>query len=372
MTGTSLDSIDVCFAKFEIGKKGEHLFSFFGGKEYKLPVKYSKMVLKIINKNTHISDISLFQVAYSNLIADAIKKCIKEFEIKDDIDAIAVHGQTLWHSPKKEELFNYNLSHTFQAMSGSTLTNLLSVPVIYDFRVADIAASGNGAPLLPIFDYNFLKDAQNDVICLNIGGISNITYIPHGVTDERITAFDTGVGNILIDMAMQKFFKKKYDSEGKIAKNGTLNKNLLNFLLDDDYYKISPPKSTGREKYSSEYFKNIIDFKEENKILNEDFITTLTYFTAKTIALGIKNFTRKNSKIIVSGGGRKNNELMYLLQQELQDYEIIKIDKIGINGDLKEALGFAYIGWRTIGGMYGNLPAATGALRKCRLGVIAI
>lgn len=371
MTGTSLDSIDIAFARFEIGRKGDHEFKYLGGKEYKLPVSYSKTVLKLINKNTPMSSFSLFQVAYSNLIKNAVEKALKAFEIKEDIDAIAVHGQTLWHQPGKEKIFDLDLSHSLQAVSGSTLSTLLEIPVVFDFRAADIALGGNGAPLIPIFDYNFLKNENEDVICLNIGGISNITYIPKKATDEHIIAFDTGVGNILIDLAMLKFYRKKYDKNGEIAKTGKVNKDLLAFLLDDEYYNQSPPKSTGREKYNDSYFKLIVDFKEKNNISDEDLIATLTKFTSKTIAIAVNKFTKNNAKIIVSGGGRKNKEILYYLQKELPNNNIIQIDSIGLDGDMKEALAFAYIAWRSIGGMYSNLPAATGAFRKTRLGSVS-
>lgn len=371
MTGTSLDSIDIAFAKFDVGKKGDHEFKFLGGNEYKLHPKYAKTALKLINKNTPISDFSLFQVAYTHLIKGAIEKAAKDFEIKEDIDAISVHGQTLWHQPDKDEMFDLQLPHTLQAVSASTLSTLLEIPVVFDFRAADIALGGNGAPLIPIFDYNFLKDEKEDVICLNIGGISNITYIPKNSSDENLVAFDTGVGNILIDSAMLKYYRKKYDKDGKIAKSGKLDKALLELLLDDEYYKQAPPKSTGREKYSDTYFKKLVDFKENNDISDEDFIATLTRFTAKTIAIAINMFTKNNAKIIVSGGGRKNKEIIFALKKELPQNNVVMIESIGLNGDMKEALAFAYIAWRSIGGMYSNLPAATGAFRKTRLGAVS-
>lgn len=372
MTGTSLDSIDIAFVKFENNNRGEHSFNLVAGREYKFPVKYRNHVLKLINKKNRIADYSLFQVAYSNLIAEAIKTLIKEFEIKDKIDAISVHGQTLWHEPKKENLFNFDLSHTYQSVSGTTLSSILEIPVVYDFRANDIALGGNGAPLIPIFDYHFLKDVSTDVIALNIGGISNLTYIPKQANDEKITGFDTGPGNMLIDLAVNQFFGKKYDKDGEIAKSGNVKIELFNYLLNDTFFKTPPPKSTGREKFNDEYFNKIIEYKEELKISNEDFVSTLCNFTAKTISDAINNFISTNAKIYISGGGRKNTELVRQLKKYLSNHEIQMIDTIGINGDLKEAIGFAYIAWRSIGGMYGNLPSATGARRKVRLGAISL
>lgn len=372
MTGTSLDSIDVAIVEFKIAKNGDHEFKFIAGKEYKLPTNYKRQVLKLINKKNSVADYSLFNVAYSNLIAKSIKKAIKEFELKTELDAIALHGQTLWHQPNKDELFNIELSHSYQSGSGTTLSALLETPVVYDFRTSDIAFGGNGAPLLPIFDYNFLKNKEKDIIALNIGGISNITYIPKGVSDENIVAFDTGPGNMLLDEAVNKLFRKKYDKNGEIARSGNVNDILLDYLLDDEYFRISPPKSTGREKFGDEYFKNLLKFKDEYSINDTDFISTLTQFTVNSISQAIKVFTKGNSVVYVSGGGRKNKEIMYRLRDELEGSEVFEIEKIGINGDLKEAIGFAYIAWRSIGGMYGNLPAATGANKKTRLGTISI
>lgn len=372
MTGTSLDSIDIAFVKFENNSWGEHSFNLVAGGEYKFPVKYKNHVLKLVNKKNRIADYSLFQIAYSNLIAEAIKTAKIEFEMKDEIDAIAVHGQTLWHEPKKENLFNFDLSHTYQSFSGTALSSILEIPVVYDFRTNDIACGGNGAPLIPIFDYNFLKDNSRDVIALNIGGIANLTYIPKQSSDEKITGFDTGPGNMLIDLAVKQFFGEKYDRNGEIAKSGNVNQELLNHLLNDTYFKTPPPKSTGREKFNDEYFSNIIKYKERLKISNEDLVSTLCNFTAKTISDAISNFLSTNAKIFISGGGRKNIELVRQLKKNLPNNEIQTIDSIGINGDLKEAIGFAYIAWRSIGGMYGNLPSATGARRKVRLGAISL
>lgn len=372
MTGTSLDSIDIAFVKFSIGKHGEHEFQFIGGKEYKLPKNYQKHVLKLISKKNTVSDYSQFQVAFSHIIADAVKSAINDFELNKDIDIVAVHGQTIWHEPKKSNVFDYEVSHTYQSCSGTTLSSLLDIPVVYDFRSSDVASGGNGAPLLPIFDYNFLKNSEKDIIALNIGGIANITYIPKGVSDEQIKAFDTGPGNMLLDIAMMKLYKKKFDKNGKISQSGKVNSLLLDYLLDDEYFRISPPKSTGREKFGDDYFNKCLKFKVDYKISDEDFISTLTQFTAETIAKAILTFTKDNSMIYVSGGGRKNSDLIFRLKLLLSNCEICNIDEIGIDGDLKEAIGFAYIGWRSVGGMYGNLPAATGANRKVRLGAIAL
>lgn len=371
MTGTSLDSIDIAFVKFEIGKRGEHSFRFYDGKEYKLPRDYARSILKLINKNTSVSYFSALNTAYSHLIANTVEKAIKDLSIKDEIDAVVIHGQTVWHNPTKDNLFDVDFAHTCQLGSGSIISNLLEIPVVYDFRSADVALGGNGAPLMPIFDYNFLKSDSEDVILLNIGGISNITFIPKNSSDDNILGFDTGAGNILINSISKKLFKKDFDKNGDFAKQGKVNKDLLEFLLDDDFYSKQPPKSTGREKYDDKFVKEILDFQVKNNISDSDVIKTVTCLSAKTIALNIKNFTTANPKIIVSGGGRKNKELMYLLKSELSDYKIQDIDSMGINGDLKEAIGFAYIGWRTIGGMYGNLPSVTGATRKTRLGAIA-
>jgi anhydro-N-acetylmuramic acid kinase len=372
MTGTSLDSIDIAFVKFEINNKGEHNFRFYDGKEIKFPKNYARSILKLINKNTNVSYFSSLNTAYSHIIANAIKVAIKSMSIKEEIDAIALHGQTVWHNPDSEHQFDINFGHTCQLGNGSIISSLVGIPVVYDFRSADVALGGNGAPLIPIFDYNFFKSDKEDIILLNIGGISNITFIPKNSNDDNISGFDTGAGNVLINSLTKKLFKKEFDKNGDFAKQGKLNKELLTFLLDDDFYSKQPPKSTGREKYDDKLVKEILDYQNKNNISDFDVIKTVTCLTARTIALNIMNFTTSNPKIIVSGGGRKNKELMFLLRGELKDYQIDDIDKYGINGDLKEAIGFAYLGWRTVGGMYGNLPAVTGASRKTRLGAIAI
>jgi anhydro-N-acetylmuramic acid kinase len=366
MSGTSLDGIDVALAEFS-DNNGEHSFKTLAYQTVPFLKEVRQEILDIIQHEAPVAAVSRIHYLLPQLYADAVLKVCQEAGFKtSEIDAVGVHGQTVWHAPQDE------VASTLQLGSVSALAQLLKIPVVGDFRAADVALGGQGAPLVPIFDYEFLKDDSRNVIALNIGGISNITLLPKGCLPENVVAFDTGPGNVWIDGAMKQYFGKNYDENGNFAREGRSLPRLLNALKDLDYIKKSPPKSTGRELFTPESLEKFLkDFASPHSP-GEDIVRTLTEFTAWSIAENIRQFGKADSRLVISGGGVHNAVLLELLKAELPEAEVLKSDEIGLSSDAKEAICFAYLAYRALGGLPGNLPSVTGAKSSATLGVISL
>lgn len=397
MTGTSMDSIDVSFCKFqninlenlenldknsEI-KKNDLNFDLLAFKDYDFPSSYKELVKNNINNNTTIQVISLLNTYLSEIFYDCLVDFFDIFNLKpNEIDAIAVHGQTIWHQPNGELINDKIIKHTLQIFNGSVLAKKINIPVIFDFRSADIALGGQGAPLVPIFDYHYFGEKNKTIIAANIGGISNITIL-NDVKKNKTIAFDTGPGNILIDSCMKKYFGLEYDDKGKFAEKGEIIEELLNQLLDNDYFDKLPPKSTGRELFGENYLANILNKLEINgKInlkysnINYDIVRTVTEFTIQSFSSQILKFVKfkKNEKpkLILSGGGTYNTFLINRIKSELTDFEITISDEIGLISKTKESIAFAFLGFLFLTNQNGNIKSVTGAKSETRLGVIAL
>ena len=319
MTGTSVDAVDVALCRFSVAQN-RFSYDLIAFDCLEIPIEIKKLINRTITEKVSIREISLLNSALAHLYTDSIKHIAQKAKIElSQIEAIGTHGQTLWHFPDGDTLADISIPHTFQAGSGSYLAVKTGIPVISDFRTADIALEGQGAPLAPIFDYHFLRDENHDTIALNIGGISNITYMKADCKKDEVIAFDTGPGNTLIDYATSKYFGLAFDKNGEIARKGSIISSLFDKLKDDNYITRRPPKSTGREKYNPNYLNKIYAINEKEK--KEDLIRTLTEFTAWSIAENIRLFANPSSKIMVSGGGSNNLFLIELLHlQTLNQY----------------------------------------------------
>ncbi len=362
MSGTSLDGIDCAIVEFADSK-----FKLKYYKEIPYADETKQLIKKIISDKITVSEISFLNIKLSYEYAEAVKITCEEAKINlNEIVAVGLHGQTVWHNPENKD----NIPNTLQLGSVSTLSNLLNLTVVGDFRTADMTNGGQGAPLVPIFDFNFLKSNTNDIIALNIGGIANITYLPKDCEKKQVIAFDTGPGNILIDSYVSDYFNLPYDKNGEIARSGKLNNDLFNKLKKNDFIYKKPPKSTGRELFNLDLINKLLkDIK--NIVNNEDIINTLTKFTAYNIAENIRLYANPKSTIIASGGGVKNHFLMELLHKELLLSKIKISDEFGIPYNAKEAISFAYLAYLTLNGKPGNIKSVTGAKKECVLGIVA-
>jgi len=373
MTGTSLDAIDVSIVRF-YKKEGRLKFSVVNSGEFPLNSKLRRRLLSLMRDGGSAKDFSQLNYVLPEYFADAVNKVLIEKRLSvENLDGIGIHGQTLWHQPNYEEFGGIHIRSTLQSGSGSVLATHMGVPVVSDFRAADVAAGGQGAPLVPIFDYEFLSHPEEDTIALNIGGIANITFLPAGKSKSKVVAFDTGPGNMLIDMAMQKFYKQPFDKDGSTAQRGWNFQMLYDYLISNPYIIAPPPKSTGREMFNSVLLE-VLDSEQfkRQKPKDQDIIRTLTDFTVGAIAENIKRYANPRARIIVSGGGAKNKFMMLLLAKALPAAKILMSDKIGMPSDEKEAICFAYLAYRTLGGLASNVPRATGAKKDVILGSISI
>ena len=371
MTGTSLDGIDFALANFE-EIAGNTKLSIIA--TYFCPYSQSlkNKIQSIISDKIHISEFSQLDFYLAHLFNDKYQEYLNLHQIDPAfIDCISIHGQTLWHNPHQSQFLDMQISSTLQATNLSALAKLTSKPVIGDFRSGDIAIGGEGAPLVPIFDYDFFHSTEESRILLNIGGISNLTYLPINCDVSQMLAFDCGPGNMLIDYLTEQYFHIPYDKNGEIGRSGKLDLQLLHILLNDDFITKIPPKSTGREKYNPQYIKSALDVLN-HPIKHTDILRTFTEFTAIAISQNIVQFANPQSTIIVSGGGRENLFIMELLQNKLSEANFKRIEDFGVPSDFKEAIAFAYLGYLNINRKVGNIVTATGASQETVLGVIAL
>lgn len=367
MTGTSLDGVDTAICRFEDSFDMHH-YDLLAYEEYEFPAELRDKLLKIIAQPIMIKDISQANIALSQVYADCIEKITKKHKItKKTIDAVGIHGQTVWHNPTKEQFCEFDVSSILQLGSGQATAQLTGLPVVSDFRINDIIQGGQGAPLVPLFDYNFMRSDAENRILLNIGGIANITYLPAGCLQSEIRAFDTGPGNMLIDFAVFELFGMKYDSNGYIASKGKIIPDLFDKLKTIPFVNQKPPKSTGRELFNKELIADYLYSANP-----EDLIRTLTEFTAYCIIENIKKFAPGGKSVFISGGGGKNQFLLELMENMMPKIDFFPAEYCGIDSNAKEAACFAYIAYRTIGGLHSNIPSVTGAKKTCLLGTLSL
>jgi len=280
----------------------------------------------------------------------------------ETIELVGSHGQTIYHEHRR---------NTLQIGEGAVIAERTGLPVVSDFRTADIAAGGAGAPLVPFLDYRAFCHPTRGRIALNLGGIANVTIIPPGAKPEDVLAFDTGPANMVIDALVSRLMKgrERYDRSGSIAACGRIDRGLLAKLLRDPYFRKKPPKSSGREQYGKEFVERLV----AGGLPLQDLIATATAFTSSTVAMAVKRYAAAGSwDLIVSGGGTHNATLMEQLMSLMPDVAVGTSSDYGIDVDAKEAIAFAALAYETYHRRAGNLPSATGARRQVILGNLSL
>jgi anhydro-N-acetylmuramic acid kinase len=374
MTGTSMDAIDVIIASLETTPE---VIS-----KYSTPINAELRNILMDFATKKEIDIDLFVRIHFILAEEyskAVSYALKEANLSaSDICAIGLHGQTIRHLPKQEKIAQSlpATGATFQLGSGAALASLTGIDVVSDFRSADIALGGEGAPLMPMFDYRFLLSADHNRIILNIGGIANITFLPAGCNEEQIIAFDTGPGNMILDALALEYFNKPFDHHGEAAKGGEIDIELLSELLSDQYFIQKPPKSTGRELFGKKFLDKFKEKVEKKALSPADAIRTATELTAISITEAMSFLPREMlekypTEIIASGGGVKNIFLSEQITNLLPKMKFRISDEIGIPSQAKEALAFAYFAKAFLGNDHIHLPNTTGAKRKNILGSLS-
>jgi anhydro-N-acetylmuramic acid kinase len=369
MSGTSLDGIDV--AVIDITGSGfKAKINVLASHSVPYPKKVREALLSVSNTTSQTGDISRLNFLLGELYAEAVEETAERAGIPmNSIKLIGCHGQTIFHEGQAAQYLGKKVASTMQIGESSVISERTGIDVISNFRERDIAAGGKGAPLVPYLDYMLLRHRGRGRVAVNIGGIANISAIPPNTNSDRLIAFDTGPGNMVIDQLVARITlgRQTFDRDGGFASRGQADPKLLAKLLRDKYYRAKPPKTAGREQFGAEFVTKLLD----TELSTEDLIATATSLTAESIALGIRNFVlpeMRVDEIFVSGGGTHNPTLMALLSKAMQPIPVLMSSEVGLDVDAKEAVAFAVMAYETAHSRPSNVPKATGAKRPVVLG----
>jgi anhydro-N-acetylmuramic acid kinase len=350
MSGTSLDGVSTALVRLTADPPGAKLVAFrqepYGAAE-------RGAIIDAMARGTP-RDLAFLHVALGERFAGAVLSLLAEARVAPrDLAFVASHGQTIWHEPGRA---------TLQLGDAAVLAERLGVRVVSDFRARDVAAGGQGAPLVPLADVMLFGHEERGRLLLNIGGMANVTWVPRrGVTDGAL-AFDTGPGVAVIDAVTRRIDPDAvFDRDGERARRGRPAQKLLEELLADPYFEQAPPKSTGRERFGIEYADRLLARVRGAGGSENDAVATATALTAESIARAIARWPGGGAELVISGGGARNPALVERLATLVQPSPIVLFDHLFFDGDAKEAVAFAFLGHQTILGQPGNLPAATGA-----------
>jgi anhydro-N-acetylmuramic acid kinase len=371
MSGTSLDGIDVAIVEIS-GRGWAKRIRTLAFRTVPYPEDVRQAILSVSNAATHTATISRLNFLLGELYAEALRLTARRARIPlDSIQLIGSHGQTIFHEGAPVKYLGRRIASTLQIGEAAVLAERTGIPVVADFRPRDIAAGGRGAPLVPYVDYMLFRHRKLGRVALNIGGIANITAIPPSAGPEDVIAFDTGPGNMVVDALARRYTKGRwsYDRGGRLAARGHVNRELLDRLLKDPYFRQPPPKTAGREQYGAEFVERLL----QTGLSLLDLIATSTAFTAAAVAMGIERFVRPRmpvDELIVSGGGVHNRQMMAQLAAFLPGVSLASSTDYGVDADAKEAIAFAVLAYETWRRHPANLPSATGARRAVVLGKI--
>jgi anhydro-N-acetylmuramic acid kinase len=376
MSGTSADGINVALIKVASGQTlpSRLSFKFLAQAEYRYPKNVRTAVLKAMNaKQASVADLARLNFLLAELYAEAVLSTQRRFRLKAQL--IGCHGQTIYHQGEPAKYLGRELAVTWQTGEGAVIAARLGIPVVSDFRPADMAAGGKGAPLVPFLDYLLYRDQNIGRIVQNIGGIANLTAIPAGASPQQVIAFDTGPGNMLIDAVTECLFRQSYDRDGRIAATGTVIEPVLSEMLRLPFFGRKPPKTAGREEFGREYAQQFL--KRCGRAGKADIVVTATALTARSIAHALRKFviSRRGNfrEFVVSGGGANNPTLLAMLANQLRPLELSlrASDEFGLPSAAKEAAAFALMAYETWNHRPSSIPSATGAKRPAILGKIS-
>jgi anhydro-N-acetylmuramic acid kinase len=384
MSGTSADGINVAFVRIREtapasrGRvRSRHTsirLDFLGHSEYPYPAKVREAVLGLMNANSaSVADLARMNFLLGELYAEAILAARKNLRHQPEL--IGCHGQTLYHQGEPDRYLGKKIAVTWQTGEAAVIAARVGVPVVSDFRPADMANGGKGAPLVPFLDYLLYRDPHIGRVVQNIGGIANLTAIPAGARPDQVIAFDTGPGNMVMDGLTERLFRKPFDRDGHIAASGSPVEEALADLLAGPFFRRKPPKTAGREEFGREFVREVT--RRCGRVKAEDMVATATALTARSIANALRRFVLRGKKdyreFIVSGGGARNPTLMAMLANEVGKLglELRSSDEFGLPSEAKEAVAFAVLAYRTWMRQPSNVPSATGAKRAAVLGKIS-
>jgi anhydro-N-acetylmuramic acid kinase len=376
MSGTSLDGVDAVLVRLQgTGRTMEMEVISAHTRPY--PDALRRLILKnSAEESSSVLELSQLNVRIAREYAHAIDELLARAGVSpDDVAVIGSHGQTVHHVPDPLVCADEPVRSTLQIGDPSVLAALTGIPVVGDFRVADMALGGQGAPLVPYFDYVAFADDEESRGLLNLGGIANITALPAGGSASDVIAFDTGPANMIIDSLSARFFGEAFDKDGRRAASGHADDELLVWLLTSDpYLDRPPPKSTGREHYDETFVDELVRRGRSANLNETDILATATAFTAVSVYQAYARYIRTERPIdtlIVAGGGRRNPVLMQKLADSFAPIRVVPIDEFGIESDVKEALCFAVLAHEYLNGVPTGMPSVTGASHAAMLGKLS-
>jgi anhydro-N-acetylmuramic acid kinase len=385
MSGTSADGVDVAVCRISPArvKGGTPVVKLLGHVGVAYPKAVRVAVLCAMDADAiSVADLARLNWRLGEVYADAVEKAQARVGVK--IGLVGCHGQTVYHQGAPDRYLGKALRATWQMGEASMIGERLRVPVVSDFRTADLAAGGQGAPLVPMLDYCMFRSAKVSRVLQNLGGIGNLTAIPAGAGVDGVMAFDTGPGNMVIDACMERLYEREFDRDGVVARSGKVLRDVVEKVLKEGYFSARPPKSCGREQFGEAFVSRFIAMCRKaggGEDRDEDVVATATALTAASIVDAYRRFVSGHVgqaasmwpvELVVAGGGTKNAVLMRMLREGLEPLKVKvrMMEELGVPAQAKEAVAFALLAWLSWNGLPGNVPAATGARRAVVLGKV--
>jgi len=383
MSGTSADGIDVALVRI-LGRGAAVRLRLLAHRRFPYPNAVRQAVLDAMDAGSaRVADLARLNALLGELYARAIQRTVEQHRIK--VDLIGCHGQTLYHQGDAARFLGTQVTTTWQTGEGAIVAARLEAPVVSDFRPADMAVGGKGAPLVPLLDVAFYSHRKKLRVLQNIGGIGNLTIMPPGAhlgRMKRVIAFDTGPGNMVIDACAYKLLGKPYDLNGATAARGKAIQSALAEAMKDSFFRRKPPKTAGREQFGRDFVARFLR-SCGSRARKQDVLATATALTARSIGVALKQgirmsslsapFSRGTAEYVVSGGGSRNRTLMRMIGDEIAPlgFHMMTSDDLGMPAEAKEAIAFALLAYQTWNRRPGNVPSATGAERPAILGKIS-
>ena len=375
MSGTSADGVDVAVIRIAVGRARPRL-TLLAHESFPYPAALRRAVLAAMNAGeTSTCELARLNWRLGLAYAEAVQATLTRHRVT--VELVGCHGQTLYHQARAARYAGRSFACTWQTGEAAAIAAATGVPVVSNFRPADMLAGGQGAPLAPLLDYVLFADARRGRVLQNIGGIANLTALPAGASAAQVMAFDTGPGNMVMDALAQELLGKQFDRNGAAAARGAVIAPVLERMMRNPYFALKPPRTAGREQFGREYSAAFLATCRRHSRKPEDALATAAALTAESIVRSYKRFAHVQMKstpvdYIVSGGGARNATLMTMLAQRLGPLrcELAASEKFGMPAAAKEAAAFALLAWHTWHRLPGNVPAATGAKRGTILGQV--
>jgi anhydro-N-acetylmuramic acid kinase len=376
MSGTSADGINVALVRIQ-GRGFRSRFELLAHYQFPYPANVRRAVLATMNASSaSVADLSRLHFLLGELYADAVRAALRRARLECEL--VGCHGQTLYHQGRPAIFLGRRIACTWQSGEAATIAAKIGVPVVSDFRPADIAAGGKGAPLVPFLDYVLYRHRRYGRIVQNLGGIANLTAIPPRALPEDVVAFDTGPGNMVIDAVTEHLFERPFDRNGRIAARGEPIERVLQQLLCNPFFRQKPPKTAGREQFGREFARELLRLCRRAD--EHDIVATATALTARSIGVAVRKFVLplveppvRFREFVVSGGGTNNLTLMRMIREELAPLKmrVRTSDDFGLPSQAKEAVACAMLAYQTRRHLPSNIPSATGAERPAILGKVS-